>query len=152
MGVLWHTISSDTVVCPLCKTRVPPAAGGGDALQVHYLTTCCGCDEGRVDTHQQPDLIVTYLQCQVNHLIQKPLLKSDHPLQIQLSAHCVKLECHRLQGVEMHCKCTILPAALAMTKVGWSHIKQTHHCELICIIYLQFPVNHLVPKPPPKLG
>ena len=38
--------SEDTVVCPLCQVRVP-AAGGGDALQLHYLTSCSGYDKGK---------------------------------------------------------------------------------------------------------
>lgn len=36
-----------TVVCPLCQSKVP-SAGGGDALQLHYLTSCSGYDKGRV--------------------------------------------------------------------------------------------------------
>ena len=37
--------SEDTVVCPLCQIRVQ-AAGGGDGLQLHYLTSCSGYDKG----------------------------------------------------------------------------------------------------------
>ena len=40
--------SKDTVVCPLCQIRVP-AAGGGDALQLHYLTSCSGYDKGKMN-------------------------------------------------------------------------------------------------------
>lgn len=36
----------DTVVCPLCQTRVS-RVGGGDALQLHYLTQCSGYDKGK---------------------------------------------------------------------------------------------------------
>ena len=41
--------SEDTVVCPLCQIRVP-AAGGGDALQLHYLTSCSGYDKGKINS------------------------------------------------------------------------------------------------------
>lgn len=37
---------SEYIVCPLCEVRVP-AAGGGDALQLHYLTSCSGYDKGK---------------------------------------------------------------------------------------------------------
>lgn len=43
--------SEDTVVCPLCQVRVP-AVGGGDALQLHYLTSCSGYDKGKINSLQ----------------------------------------------------------------------------------------------------
>lgn len=37
----------DAIMCPLCQSRVS-AAGGEDALQLHYLTSCSGYDKGTV--------------------------------------------------------------------------------------------------------
>ena len=63
-----------TVVCPLCQTRVP-AEGGGDALQLHYLTNCSGYDKGTVSS-----LAWSVLPCCLRvHTIFTPSVPSERP-------------------------------------------------------------------------
>ena len=67
--------SEDTVVCPLCQIRVP-AAGGGDALQLHYLTSCSGYDKGKINSPHD-DQFNLNLQYPVSHLDRRLLPKLD---------------------------------------------------------------------------
>ena len=68
--------SEDTVVCPLCQVRVS-AVGGGDALQLHYLTSCSGYDKGKIIVCRMIDFFMLILQCRVSQLDQRLQPKLD---------------------------------------------------------------------------